>query len=235
MSGHRLARRLLLAAILALGVDAQAAEAVPTQTVRSCGVAFELPRTWKITRPRRSVDARGLAVCAFDVVAAKPVPPQLECKDGEDGGPPPYEVCDWAIDGGPEWPSVQVAQVDLAATHPSIEPFEFVDGAWRLPNPYADAKPLAASDFFGKPAWRGEALRRMSWYRTRVKSEQRMHAGTGSAAAVLLLLAPRLAVALVDPPYDDERRECSLFCASLRPDEPGRSRPQAADRKEAAR
>lgn len=235
MSG-RAARRLLLAAILVPWVDAQAAEAVPPQTVRSCGVAFELPRTWKITRPRRTVDAQGLAVCAFDVVAAKPAPLQLDCKDEEDGGSPPYEVCDWAIDGGPEWPSVQVAQVDLAATHPSIEPFEFVDGAWRLPNPYADAEPLAASDFFGKPAWRGEALTRMSWYRTRVKSGQRMHAGTGSAEAVLLQLAPGLAVVLVDPPYDDdERRECRFFCASLRPDESGRSRPQTADRKEAAR
>lgn len=196
------------------------AEAMPAPTVMACGLAFELPVHYRITKPRRSETFDGAPLCSFDVVAARKEPPQLDCKDKEDGGSPPYKVCDWAISDGKAWPTVQVARTRIDTDRKQLDPFTFEDDAWRLPNPYAPAQAAERFDFFGKPAYRGEALVRMSWYRTRVKAPyDAMYAGAGSADAVLLQLTPALAVVLVAPPADHpggDVTECRIFCKTLR-------------------
>lgn len=195
-------------------------DAMPPPTVMACGLAFELPVHYRITKPRRTESFDGVRLCSFDVVAARKEPPQLDCKDKEDGGSPPYKVCDWAISDAKGWPTVQVARTRIDTDHQQVDPFMFEDGAWRLPNPYAPAQAAERFDFFGKPAYRGEALVRMAWYRTRVKAPyDAMYAGAGSADAVLLQLTPTLAVALLAPPADHpggDVTECRVFCKSLR-------------------
>lgn len=197
---------------------ALAGGALPPPTVMACGLAFELPVHYRIAKPRRSEEG-GVRLCSFDVVpAGKPAPLQLDCKDKDEGGSPPYKVCDWAIGGVQSWPSVQVARLQIPG-HQEVGPFVFEEGAWRLPNPYGPAEPVKLADFFGRPAYQGEIIARLSWYRTRTKEFASIHAGTADIPAVLFQLNSALAVVLVNPPGDGAdtgASDCTVFCASLR-------------------
>lgn len=191
-------------------------------SVRACGVAFDLPSQYRITRPVRSVSRQGVRMCAFDVVPAQPTPKQLECKDEAEGGSPPYPLCDWDISAGLDWPTVQVARTRLDADHLPLDPFNFERGAWRTPNAHAPAQPSTKVSFFGRQARYGEVLMRASWHRTKAQPAVSMHAGTSSADAYLLQLTPQLAVVLVSPPLDSAVHKsegvggCHTFCRSLR-------------------
>ncbi len=192
--------------------------ALPPPTVMACGLAFELPVHYRITRPQRS-ESEGRTVCAFDVVAAKSKPLQLDCKGRREGGSPPYNVCDWAIGSDADKTTVRVAHTRLDRDRWGIDPFVYDNGAWRLPNAYADAAPAERIDFFGRPAYQGAVVSRLVWYRTRTKTYDAIYAGAGDARAVLVQLGSEVAVTLVSPPADDPAAgevECRIFCGSLR-------------------
>ncbi len=196
-----------------------AADAVPAPTVMACGLAFELPVEYRITKPRRTQGSGGMGLCAFNVVPTVDAPKELECKSKEEGGSPPYNVCDWRLGGVSEWPTVQVARTRMDTDHRSIEPFQFEDGAWQLPGPQRGAEALERTRFFGKRAYAGEAASGGYWERTRIRKYESIYAGVGSVDAVLMQLTPQLAVVLVDPPTDrsaDGVTECRIFCKSLR-------------------
>ena len=184
--------------------------------VAACGLEFDLPAGYKITRPKRMVDARDGASCSFDIVKARPDPPQQgECKDEEDSGQPPFDVCDWMIDGGPASPSVRVARVRPGG-RPLLDDFVLDDsGRWNVTNAQAGDQPAQAIDFHGMPAWTGEAIVRMSWYRARVKDFTGIYAGSGGSDVTLVQFASDLFVDLHDPPLD-ANDACTTFCASLR-------------------
>lgn len=192
--------------------------AQPPPTVVACGLAFELPVHYRITRPQRS-ESEGRTVCAFDVVAAKSKPVQVDCKGRREGGSPPYNVCDWAIGSDADRTTVRVAHTRIDRDRWGIDPFVYDNGAWRLPNAYADAAPAERIDFFGRPAYQGAVVSRLVWYRTRTKAYDAIYAGAGDARAVLVQLTPEVAVVLVSPPADDpaaDVAECRIFCGSLR-------------------
>lgn len=210
---HRLAT---VFALTAIGLPCAARPGTPSAVhVAACGFEFDLPAGTKITRPRRE-EASGGRLCAFDVVPTRPgPPPRGECKDEEDGGQPPYDVCDWMIDGGPPSRNVQVVRV-----RPGGAPFRNFtledDGRWTVSNAQAGAQPADAFDFFGRPAWKGEAIVRMYWWRARTKDYTGIYAGSGGAEVTLVQFAPDLFVELENPPLDEDG-ECRTFCASLRP------------------
>lgn len=182
--------------------------------VAACGLEFDLPAGYKITRPKRMVDAREGASCSFDIVKAKPEPHWHDCKDKEEGGEPPYDVCDWTLDDEPS-PNVQVARVRPGGG-PLVDAFERDDaGQWVVSNAQADPKPAEAIDFHGMPAWKGEKIVRLYWHRTRVKDFNGKYGGTGGADVTLVQFAPDLFVQLQAPPLD-ENYECVPFCSSLR-------------------
>lgn len=191
-------------------------------SVRACGVAFDLPAAYRITRPRRSVTHQGVRVCAFDVVPASATAERLECKDEAEGGSPPYGLCDWEIRSGREWPTVQVARTRVDVDRLPLPPFEFERGAWRLPNAHAPAAPAQKVAFFGRQARHGEAVSRASWYRAKARPSVEIYAGASSTGAYLLQLTPELAVVLVSPPVDPGATDaggtgqCKVFCRSLR-------------------
>ncbi|BEP96959.1 hypothetical protein GmRootA79_53440 (plasmid) [Acidovorax sp. A79] len=184
--------------------------------VAACGLEFDLPAGYKITRPQRQADARYDQSCAFDIVKAKPGPPlRGECKDEQEGGQPPYHVCDWEVNAGPPTPSVRVARI-RPGTHAWLDSFTRTDdGRWMVPNAHAGDQPAEAFSFFGKPAWKGEHVVRMFWWRTRTKNYTGIYAGSGGADVTLVQLAPDLFVQLANPP-DDAQGGCQTFCASLR-------------------
>lgn len=204
-----------LPAALAISADVLAAEPAPAQ-VAACGLEFDLPAGYKITRPQRSTHASNGRQCAFDIVPARPQPPPRgECKDEDDGGQPPYEVCDWLIDAGPSNPKVKVVRARLQ-DHPDIDPFRLdEDGQWVLPNAQAGDQPAESTDFFGKPAWKGETIVRLYWWRERTKDYTGIYAGSGGSDVTLVQLAPDLFVQLENPPLDTNG-DCTTFCASLR-------------------
>jgi hypothetical protein len=191
-------------------------------SVRACGVAFDLPSQYRITRPVRSVSRQGVRVCAFDIVPAQAAPKSLECKDEAEGGSPPYPLCDWDISAGHDWPTVQVARTRVDADRLPLDPFNFERGAWRLPNAHAQAALSSKVPFFGRQARHGEVLMRAAWHRTKAQPAVGMQAGTSSADAYLLQLTPQLAVVLVSPPLDSAAHKsegvggCHTFCRSLR-------------------
>jgi hypothetical protein len=216
----RMAARLALLLACATnqaGAAEVAISADQAPTISACGIEFELPRAYKITRPKRSVThGANVRVCAFDIVPARHKPERGECKDKEEGGSPPYQRCDWVVDSGTPYPSVQVALARLE-DHPALDPFSFDENTWKLPNAHAGDQAAKRVDFFGKPAWQGEIVTRLYWWRTRTKDYQGIYAGSGGFDATLLQLSADLAVVLVAPPPDDDNGDCRIFCASLRP------------------
>lgn len=208
------AAALLLAAGLLSG-GARADTASPAH-VAACGLEFDLPAGYKITRPKRTSDPRDGASCAFDIVRARSDPPQRgDCKDEEDGGQPPYNVCDWMIDAGPAAPSVRVVRAPPGG-RPLLDVFvPGDDGLWNVVNAQAGDQPAKAIDFFGKPAWRGETIVRMYWYRQRVKNYTGIYAGSGGGDVTLVQFAPGLFVQLQSEPAD-VLGDCTAFCPSLR-------------------
>jgi hypothetical protein len=209
---------LLAAASLPCAAQTGAPAAVH---VAACGLEFDLPVGHKITRPKRSENWRGARECAFDIVPTKPAPPERQCKDEDEGGWPPYDVCDWIPDpltsgGGKVW----VARVRPTDLPLNIGPFVRTgDGQWAAANAQNPLTPEPArrTKFFGKPAWKGEAIVRLHWIRQRVKSDKVIYAGSGGSEVTLVQFAPDLLVALQDPPADaDGGDTCQTFCASLR-------------------
>ena len=192
------------------------AEPAATVHVAACGLEFDLPTGYRITRPKRSADERDGRACAFYIAKIRPEPvPRGECKGKEEGGQPPYKVCDWMVDAGPASPSVQVARTRPGGTA-LLDSFTLAeDGRWMVPNAQAGDQPATAADFCGKPAWKGETVARMFWGRTRTKNYTEIYAGSGGADVTLVPLAPDLFVQLQNPPIDDTG-EFSAFCASLR-------------------
>ncbi len=192
------------------------AETATTVHLAACGLEFDLPPGYRITRPKRSSDERDGRACAFDIVKARPEPaPRGECKGKEEGGQPPYKVCDWMVNGGPSSPSVQVVRTRPGGTA-LLDSFTLAaDGSWMVPNAQASDQPAEAADFCGKPAWKGETVVRTFWRRTRTKNYTEIYAGSGGTDVTLVPLAPDLFVQLQDPPIDIAG-EFSAFCTSLR-------------------
>lgn len=202
--------------------------AAPSAThVAACGLEFDLPPGYKITRPHRT-PTRGSGgnsgrQCSFDIVKSKPEPPQRgECKGEEDGGQPPYDVCDWMLRAGPVGPagpagrSVRVVRAPPGKPLGRIDPYwRDEEGRWMLPNAQAGDQPAEPFDFYGKPAWRGEVVYRIYWYRERAKYYTGMYGGSASGPVVLVQFAPGLFVQLDDPLLDDDGH-CDLLCPSLR-------------------
>ncbi len=182
---RRCAPKLLPALAAACFSTAQAQPS--TGHIAACGLEFDLPAGHKITRPSRMADAQGGASCSFDIVRAKPEPPQRgDCKDKADGGQPPYNVCDWVIGTGPASPSVQVVRAPPGGS-PLLSAFvRDDDGRWGVVNAQAGIQPAQAIDFFGKSAWKGETIMRMYWYRQRVKNYNGIYAGSGGSDVTLV-------------------------------------------------
>ena len=187
-----------------------------TIPVAACGLEFDLPVGYKTTRPKRMELAPHGRLCAINIVKARPDPVQQgECKDKEDGGQPPYNVCDWVINIGTPGPSVQVVRIWPGGS-PLLDAFmREEDGRWMVSNAQAGAQPAEATTFCGKPAWKGETTVRMGWSRQRVKNYTGIYAGSGGADVTLVQFAPDLFVQLQNPPID-EKGEFSVFCASLK-------------------
>jgi len=195
---------------------AQADTAPPPAHVAACGLEFDLPAGYKVTRPKRDGSPQDGASCDFDIVQARPAPPQRgECKGREDGGQPPYNVCDWMIAAGPATPSVRVVRAP-PGRKPVLSAFApGDDGRWTVSNAQAGDQPAESFIFHGKPAWRGETIVRGYWYRQRVKHFNGIYAGSFGGDVTLVQFAPSLFVELQDPPQD-EGGNCTTFCASLR-------------------
>lgn len=206
-----------LALLATVGMPHAARAAEPPAThIAACGLEFDLPAGYKITRPKRSADTGNGARCGFDIVKARPEPPQRgECKDKEEGGSPPYDVCDWVIDTGTPSPSVEVVRTRPGGL-PLLDAFWLErDGRWMVPNAQAGDQPAQSIDFFGKPAWKGETIVRLGWRRTRTKNYTGIYAGSGGTDVMLVRFAPDLLVQLQAPPQDSDGT-CQTFCASLR-------------------
>ncbi len=206
-----------LFALSTLGLGVANAFAHETNPVTACGVTFDLPAHLRITKPRRTVTAQGVAECAVGILpAAKTSTPKAVCRDRDEGGSAPYQVCDWSINGIPD-ERVVVAQTNLALDKKAVGAFSFTGSAWQLNGASGSDGEAAAIDFFGKNAFQVEANYRTWWHRTKITKYQSEYAGTASKNHVLLQLAPRLAVSLESPPGDQEDdSQCTVFCASLR-------------------
>lgn len=204
-------------ALIAVGLPCAARSGAPSAVhVAACGFEFDLPAGHRITRPKRE-EASGNRLCAFDVVPDRPAsPPRGECKDKEDGGQPPYDVCDWIVDDGPPSHNVQAVRLRPGSRAPFRNFTLEDDGRWTVSNAQAGAQPADAFDFFGKPAWKGEAIVRLYWSRTRTMDYNGIYAGSGGTEVTLVQFAPDLFVELENPPLDEDG-ECRTFCASLRP------------------
>lgn len=189
----------------------------PAAHVAACGLEFDLPAGYKITRPKRTQVEDGGRQCTFDIAKAKPdPPPRGECKDKDEGGQPPYHVCDWMLStGGPATPSVRVVRAVNGQPESlrAIDPFfRGNDGRWMLPNAQAGDQPAEPTDFHGKTAWHGETVVRLSWWRQRVKNYTGIYAGSGGVSTTLVQFAPDLLVQL----QDDGQEWCAVLCPSLR-------------------
>ena len=93
---------LAVFAALLLPLCSQAAEPAATVQVAACGLEFELPAAYQVTRPQRQTDEHHGRACAFDIVKLRPEPaPRGECKDKEEGVPSPISpptlapACGW--------------------------------------------------------------------------------------------------------------------------------------------
>lgn len=209
-----------LAAACSLSTAAQTmapASAPALVHVAACGLEFDLPAGYKITRPKRMQVENGGRQCTFDIAKALPDPPQRgECKDKDEGGQPPYGVCDWMLStGGFATPSVRVVRAVNGQTESlrTIDPFfRGDDGRWMLPNAQAGDQPAKPTDFHGKNAWHGETVVRLGWWRQRVKNYTGIYAGTAGVSTTLVQFAPDLLVQL----QGDGEEWCAVFCPSLR-------------------
>lgn len=185
--------------------------------VSACDVTFNLPAHLKITKPKRWVD-EGVAQCGFKIVPSKPVRTAGECKDKEEGGSPPYKVCDWLLSDFDVEHNVVVARINLRTDKRNINNFSYEDGNWSLPNAQGSPQPAEEIDFYGKPGFQATWTMRGYWGRNKIHSAPSIYAGSYDLEGVLLQLAPNLAVALLPAPSDDENHEeCTIFCSSLRP------------------
>lgn len=217
-------KRLATATALTLLAAASASCAAQTDAsatvhVAACGLEVDLPAGYKISRPKRqhgTQDGQEGRQCAFDVVKAKPDPPQRgDCKDKDEGGQPPCDVCDWVIPlPGNARPAERVVRAQPERRR-NADPFvRGDDGRWMLPNAQAGDQRGEPFDFHGKPAWRGETITRPYWVRQRIKDFTGIYAGSGDTAVTVVQFAPDLYVQLQDPPADE--RSCTVFCRNLR-------------------
>ncbi|QIL69364.1 hypothetical protein G7048_02585 [Diaphorobacter sp. HDW4B] len=86
--------------------SAEQTSAPATIHVAACSLEFDLRADYKITRHKHTQDEpsgdQGRQ-CSFDIFKAKLDPAQRgECKDKDEGGERPNDVCDWMLStGGP--------------------------------------------------------------------------------------------------------------------------------------
>lgn len=181
--------------------------------VTTCGITFDLPSHLRITKPKRTINDEGVAECEFRVVR-RGAHTERQCRDKEEGGSPPYKICDWYIYGLHD-DNVVVAQTNLSKDHKQVGRFRFEDGRWQHIG--YDERPTEDIDVYGKPGFMAETYYRGWWYRATVKDFQTEHAGSYGDTAILVQLTPSIAVAMEPPPADDDAGECKIFCSSLRP------------------
>lgn len=214
--------RYLALTFTLLAASVQAADtqqpAANFNAVEVCDIAFDLPSQYRVTSPKRSMTDEGVKQCTFRIVEAQPTVAADECKDEEDGGSAPYDVCDWYIpDASITGFEVLVAETDIAQHHEFMGDFYFENGAWRLPNAQADAEPAQAIDFYGKPGWTGASIIRNYWARRTVTDYTGIYAGSYDQRQTLIQLSPQRAVVLDIQPGDAPgNTDCTVFCSSLR-------------------
>ena len=185
-------------------------------TVRSCGIEFEIPSAYKITKPKRSGNS-----CSFDIVSRKPQPFEGDCWSKEEGGTPPYDVCDWHVVVASTQETVNVVATNISERGSDIPGFEFKDGAWRSRSAYGNGQPSEVIDFFGRTAYTAESDVSGRFERKHHKKSQGRHAGTYSSTLTMFQLAPKITVVLTNPPVDDvsaTQSQCTIFCESIRVD-----------------
>lgn len=168
----------------------------------------------KVIRPKREPSTEGDGEGrqrSFDIVKAKPDPPQRsECKDEDDGGQPPYGVCDWTFPlPDSARPIVRVVRAPPESLRYVTPVFRNEDGRWMRPS-------ARTSDQPGEPfdsTWRDEAIARPYWWHQSIKNYTPIYAGTGDTAVTLVSFAPDLFVQLHDLPVNKSPR--TMLCPSL--------------------
>jgi hypothetical protein len=211
--------RPVIASFLATMMFCASADVPKPNAITACDISFLLPSQYRVTKPKRSTNSAKLGECSFNIISVKPKKVAGECRDEDERGQKPYNVCDWEISGLDGYNSVVVASTDLSGKDKQIGDFNFEEGGWVLPNAYRQPDPAELIDFFGKKAYSANWTFRLHWYRTKVKKYQGEYAGAGDLEGVLVQLAPNLVVALLAAPLDDEKStqpECVIFCSSLR-------------------
>ncbi|WP_431275866.1 hypothetical protein ACQ858_06125 [Variovorax ureilyticus] len=194
-------------------------------TVAVCGIAFELPSGYRVTRASRSKALAGKSECRFEVLMVNPKNPDLdEChSEGDYPSQPPYDVCDWYL-AGPLDPgvaaSIVVGRGRLDADQPDdIGVFSFEDGAWRLPDVGGAHAALVQQKFFGRRALAGTWVSHGAWIRRWTKNSNSVTAGTFDVPGALLQLEPDTLLGILGDGSDSSEPASlcnSGFCMSLR-------------------
>ena len=184
--------------------------------VQTCGIEFDLPAGYRITKPKRSAPSESLSSCEVQIKSSKP-PRSLpmECKSKEEDGRPPYNVCDWTIETTGTTPAIQVFRAQLS-DKPTLGPFSANDNhEWVLPNAYRNPDPVNALSCGPHPGWSGDWITRGQWIRTKVKNDPGHYAGAFDDPFALVQLAPDIAVVL-NPQIFELHQDWQAFCATLR-------------------
>ena len=177
--------------------------------VTTCDVTFMLPAHLKVTKPVRSINDDGVNECKVLILPIKNK--NGECKDKDEGGRPPYKVCDWTL-GEPEQ-SMIVARTNLRRDKKRVGDFYFEKGTWRI----SDEKSAEKINFSGKSALRADSSHGAYWFRAKHQNGESIFAGTIENVQILLQLTPTIAVVLNPAVADDDTGAgCKVFCSSLR-------------------
>ncbi|MBL8298011.1 MAG: hypothetical protein JNN30_06620 [Rhodanobacteraceae bacterium] len=211
-------RTVAFALIVAAGISCNArGESMPVVHVAVCGLEFDMSFDYRASRPTRVTNSDGMRLCTFNVVAVRPDRfRQPECKTKDEGGQPPYHVCDWVLDRGvSSRPSVQVARARLE-NRPHLDPFSAdEEGRWRLSGSPEGNRPTETLDSSGKSIWHGEISTSTSWRRSQIRNYSIIDAGPGRAPYTLVQLAPDVAVVLNELGWG-ENQAGEIFRSSLR-------------------
>ncbi|KIQ36247.1 hypothetical protein RT97_02200 [Variovorax paradoxus] len=174
------------------------------KTIAVCGVAFELPAAYRVTRPSRSKNEGGEDECQFSIQMAKPRDKDLyECHEEGYASQPPYDVCDWYLASGPlpvgTVASVVVANGRLdAGKQITVGDFSFDGSAWHLPTRLGEAPDaLKAVTFFGKQAREGLWEYKGQFRRARTENYETEYGGADGELGGLVQLAPNLLVGIL--------------------------------------
>lgn len=174
------------------------------KTIAVCGVAFELPVAYRVTRPSRSKNEDGKDECRFSILVAKPTNKDLyECHEEGYASQPPFNICDWYLALGPlpvgTVASVVVANGRLDAdAQITVGDFSFDGGAWHLPTRLGEAPDaLKAVMFSGKPAREGLWEYKGEFHRAWTKNHQSVYGGADGEMGGLVQLSPNLLVGVL--------------------------------------